>query len=160
MWYPRCSKKLVSAKLYGLQDFRPPEMIRLLTNVGLRYLYIGSDRLVLDQKSLEKLVSSQIKTLKLNILYTISGLRQDSLPDVNVTLKNLYLSTSMISHEESALFPKCFLGLVNLSIVYATDSILQNIFETQVGTDKYSLFILEQNGCKRNLWKCICCINS
>lgn len=153
-WYPRCSK-LVSAKLYGLQDFRPPEMMRLLTNTGLKSLFVGSDSFVVDEESFKKLVASQLDTLQLNVLRSISGLpvtTPDSSLGVNESVKDLYMTFLSPSTEPTGLlFPKYFRGLVQLSIHFASDSILQCIFQTQVGTVQYSLFILQQNGCKRNL---------
>lgn len=141
-WLPRCSN-LVSIELFGLLVFSPAAMIRLLTNTGLKSLIVGSDRLDIDQECFEKLVASQLNTLRLGRTPLISGpplTILDSPLEVNKTVTDLFFNSVMSSTESTEmLYPKYFRGLVHLSISYATDSILQSIFENQVLTNIYSL---------------------
>lgn len=142
---------LVSIRLVRLKDFRPAEMIRLLTNTGLKYLEVDTRHLILDKESFQKLVASQLDTIYFGPVTDISGPQKtilDSRLEANRTVKYLYLrSIRECPNSSEALFPEYFLGLVHLHIRHVTDSILQSIFQFQVGSDfirfsDYSFYLL------------------
>ncbi|KAM7249346.1 hypothetical protein ACFE04_021565 [Oxalis oulophora] len=133
-WYP-CGSNLVSVELRELMVFHPPEMMRLLTNAGLKYLRVETSHLGFNVESFKKLVDSQLHTIWFDRVSSISGPPMsmlDSRLEANRTVKNLYVITFAPCPKSTLmLFPKYFRGLVHLSINCVTDSILQIIFQFQ-----------------------------
>lgn len=133
-------------KLSQLRVFRPPEMIRVLTNTRLKYLTVQAESLVFNEESFKRLVASQLDTISFEGQEPILGLPMtvlDSPLEDNISVKYLYLRFwKKCSQSTEILFPKYFSGLVHLTIDCVTDSILQGIFEYLVGTRKYFLIRL------------------
>lgn len=145
LWYPRCSN-LVFIKLQGLEVLRPPEMICLLTNTRLKNLNVASKSLIFDKESFEKLVASQLDTLRFHQVKFISGppvIILDSPLAANETIRTLTLyNQKEIPESTIMLFMKYFCGLVHLSIYnYLTDTNLQCIFRHQVGNDELYSYV-------------------